>query len=135
MRTTLSYLKLTDTYIMTKSPVSSVCRKRVNANHIEKYQRGLDNEVLLRNTVASTISKDSDIDLLCSSISSSVLSRGDKHLPKSKFKRHLKPYWNNDLSESHKQMRTSRNKWVQYGRPRDTDNVFYKEYKTSKHNV
>ena len=106
--------------------------KKVDASHIEQYQRGLENEVLLRNAVASTISNDSDIDLLCSSISSSVLSCGDKHLPKSKFKRHLKPYWNNDLSESHKQMRTFRNKWVQHGRSRDTDNVIYKEYKTAK---
>ena len=131
-RPVLSYLKLADAVAMTLPPVSSVSWKKVNSFHIEQYQCGLRNDASLQNAVITSIRNTGDIDLLCSTISSSVQSNGDIHFPKSNFKSHLKPYWNSDLTRLHKEMRTLRTKWKQHGRPRDPGNIHYNEYKNAK---
>ena len=56
----------------------------------------------------------------------------DKYLPQSKFRKFLKPYWNNDLKYLHKTMRSKRQVWILDGKPRSSIYVSYKEYKNAK---
>lgn len=49
-----------------------------------------------------------------------------------KFKKHIKPYWNNHLTNLHKNMMFFRKIWIIEGRPRNNTHESYKDYKLSK---
>ena len=53
-------------------------------------------------------------------------------IPSSKFRKHIKPYWNSSLSDLKKAKVTSYRKWVEGNRPRDEGNVLRIAYKHSK---
>lgn len=53
-------------------------------------------------------------------------------LPIIKFRKHLKPYWNSQLSNLHDDMIQHRNVWVQENRPRGFENETFRNYKKSK---
>ena len=55
-----------------------------------------------------------------------------KNIPTAKFKRHLKPYCNEDLEKLKKDKVNSYNKWVTDGRPRTPDNHLWISYKSTK---
>ncbi|KAL4220325.1 hypothetical protein ACF0H5_020732 [Mactra antiquata] len=52
--------------------------------------------------------------------------------PKRSYKSHLKPYWNNDLTNAHKHMKFLRNAWCGAGRPRNKCHEAYHNYKQAK---
>ena len=74
----------------------------------------------------------SDIDTLYGQLVNRLNLVTKVYIPKSKFKPHLKPYWTKELSEAHKLMKYLRYVWLQNGRPRDSDETSYKEYKHAK---
>ena len=55
-----------------------------------------------------------------------LLSNG---LPKTKFRKNLKPFWNSDLSRCKKEKVAAYRIWVSQGRPRDADNPYRRSYK------
>ena len=61
-----------------------------------------------------------------------TFNRVSADLPRCKFKRHLKPYWNDQLSVLKSLKVKSYRTWVASGRPRDHDNTLFIEYKRSK---
>ena len=50
----------------------------------------------------------------------------------SKYRRYVKPYWNNALTDLKKEVKKWWHKWVVIGRPRDDTNETYKKYKDCK---
>ena len=61
-----------------------------------------------------------------------VLRRGEKGVPKSSFKKHLKPYWSEELSRLKKEKVACYHAWVDAGRPRDYLNELWRENKLAK---
>ena len=53
-------------------------------------------------------------------------------LPRSKFKKNLKPFWDSVLSRLKKEKVECYRVWVNAGRPRDPDNSLWKNYKETK---
>ena len=78
--------------------------------------------------------KQTDIETYYSKIVSAVTDAARDTLPTLKFKRHLKPYWNDNLSTLHRNMIQTRDSWIADNRPRRMTHETYKNYKHSKNN-
>ena len=57
-----------------------------------------------------------------------------ENLPRTSFRKHVKPYWSEGLSILKKEKILHYEIWKNAGRPRDSDNLLYRNYKTSKKN-
>ena len=56
-----------------------------------------------------------------------------KYIPSSVFRPYLKPYWKLDgLHDLHFEMRRTRRKWMQAGRPREKSSEIRAKYKNAK---
>ena len=55
-----------------------------------------------------------------------------KCIPKSKFKPHLKPYWNKELTDAHQLMKYKRTLWRETGKTRGSTYLAYRDYKQAK---
>ena len=53
-------------------------------------------------------------------------------LPKSKFRKHIKPFWNEELSALKREKVRCHRVWISQGRPRGVEDPSYIAYKTSK---
>ena len=53
---------------------------------------------------------------------------------KSKFNRHTKPYWTNEIKVQHSESRRLRRIWISEGRPRGMNHLSYRNYKKAKNN-
>lgn len=73
-----------------------------------------------------------DIETYYEEIISAIDSAANDVLPVVTFKRHLKPYWNSQLTYLHNQMLQLRDKWISENRPRGFENESYRLYKLSK---
>ena len=62
----------------------------------------------------------------------SAISTVSLGLPRSKFRKNLKPYWNPDLQELKRQKILTYQVWVREGRPREPTDDFYIRYKAAK---
>ena len=60
------------------------------------------------------------------------LRDASKNLPKTKFRKHLKPFWDNEMDALKEEKIRTYRIWVSKGRPRDPDDVFYINYKRTK---
>ena len=65
-------------------------------------------------------------------ITTVVKLSADKVIPKAKFKKHLKPFWKDGLKALHDNCRYLRKTWIMHGRPRGSDNSFFRNYKNAK---
>ena len=61
-----------------------------------------------------------------------MLKSSDLFVPKTKFRRFLKPYWTDNLSSLHKNMMHVRRNWILDNRPRTTQSHTYIAYKAAK---
>ena len=91
-------------------------------NPLEYSVHGLENQMILStemldNLVYSLINK---------------MHQAANNLPKSKFKKHVKPYWSDELSQLKREKILHYERWKREGRPREPDNIFYMNYKSSK---
>lgn len=55
-----------------------------------------------------------------------------KSIPTAKFKPNLKSYWKDGLDGLHENSRRHRRTWIQAGRPREADNLYFRNYKDAK---
>ena len=78
----------------------------------------------------STCSKE-QIDHIFSVLTKGILE-SDKHLPRSKFKNHTRPFWNQVLSTLKKDKVIAYRRWKREGSPRDLDNDAWCAYKETK---
>ena len=72
-----------------------------------------------------------EVDTLIDDITTYLVSL-DKDLPRSKFKPHVRPYWNDHLTQLKKEKVRSYRVWKYNGRPRDPTNKYWCEYKSAK---
>ena len=61
-----------------------------------------------------------------------IRSCSDNAFPKSKFRRFLKPFWDQHLKNLHANMRNARRLWISEGRPRGNNHASYRKYKAAK---
>ena len=106
--------------------------KRVNTEMINQYQTELANDSSLHSILSAENIDGHFIDASYYTITESLRTASEKCFPKTSFKKYLKPYWNDDLKILHKNMTHKRSNWITAGRPRDSSNTFYKEYKDAK---
>ena len=107
--------------------------KKLSPTDIQNYQSFLDSSYELK-IASHTLNCKNDIDNLYESLVNNIKSASDKCFPRSKYREHLKPYWNDNLTNAHKEMKYRRNIWLNDGRPRNKDISSYQYYKTAKHN-
>ena len=58
----------------------------------------------------------------------------DVVLPRVKYRKHVKPYWNKALNDLKKVVLPARLEWIRRGSPRDPENLYYRQYKKVKCN-
>ena len=119
-------------YTFNQTCESVVNWEKVRQDDIQSYKNLLNNSHVLNDVVFSSLCDINDIDELYELIVKTITTTSEKCFPKSKFKYYLKPYWNFDLSQSHKTMKSLRHKWVTEGRPRDSNISSYIQYKNAK---
>ena len=81
--------------------------------------------------VSETSTYPDDIESLYSHIVTSIVSAG-KALLISKYNKHAKLYWTNDVKSAHTDQRRVSEKWITSGRSQDRSNIEYIYYKRAK---
>ena len=106
--------------------------KKIKQSDIYYYQELLKCSVDLNYASNSVLGTEYDVDNMYKVITNTLTSISESCLPKSKFKHHLKPYWNTELSCAHKSMTEYRTVWINDDRPRGNNYKSYKLYKIAK---
>ena len=75
-----------------------------------------------------------DINSFYNDIVSKVAKSANETLPKTKYNKHVKPYWREAVRIAHRNQRIARRRWISEGRPRGNHNESYKCYKQLKRN-
>ena len=96
------------------------------------YQLDMESELRILNTV--DYKTNAEINYLTNAISEQMLNSSAKHIPQSKYNKHTKPYWDDQIKLLHSDMRQARIHWLTAGRPRDKANETYQSYKLAKRN-
>ena len=97
-----------------------------------RYANRLDTLALgIKDALDISEGKHSDIDICFTKLTSAMLRISDD-LPKTKYRKNLKPYWNQTLTRLKKEKVKFYRVWVDAGRPRDTDSPLWVNYKESK---
>jgi hypothetical protein len=73
-----------------------------------------------------------DIEYVLSGITQILSSSAKEILPCKRNRPILRPYWNNDLKNARTKSRECRRKWIVEGRPGNSDNAAFREYKAAK---
>ena len=121
----------TAAFLTEKLPgVSHIKWKRITTNELQMYSSLLDetlNNVDYSNVpyAPDRIQKRYDNSVYNIITSSEIL-------PKSKFRRFLKPYWDQGLKDLHATMCQTRRLWIAEGRPRGNNYDSYRKYKRAK---
>ena len=63
-----------------------------------------------------------------------IIHDSSANLTRSKYVKHVKPYWNKELTDLKREKIRTYRRWVAAGRPRDPDDPLMKDYKMSKKN-
>ncbi len=103
----------------------------------EQRRKGysLDVNQQLADLILPEIENEQDIEEYYKCLIDTMLISSNKHVPKSKFERHLKPFWkaeNYILKELHNSMRLRRAEWKREGQPRGYGFHSYTAYKDAK---
>ena len=105
----------------------SINWKSVNNNHILQYCNLLG-EALLSTDLNGSMNASELYSVLCENMRSCAKDC----FPRKRYKRHLKPFWTDELASFHGQMDTARDEWCRAGRPRGDQHLEYKHYKEAK---
>ncbi|XP_060075468.1 uncharacterized protein LOC132555135 [Ylistrum balloti] len=104
-----------------------------DSKNVDVYRDNLDVSIInsaLWNT-QELCSKD-DVDIFTRGLMNCIRLTSDRVLPKRKFCKFLKPYWNGQLKELHRNTWRLRQVWVSEGRPRGSNTRSFRLYKDSK---
>ena len=93
---------------------NNIAWNKLDADILNKYYYELD--LCLKTIEMDTFSD--NVNGFYGHIVNAIQQSSDIALPKSKFNYHAKPYWSNELKESHKLQRQARYIWINEGRPR-----------------
>ena len=103
-------------------PECAISAKRIKWSKVAKdnkyaYRYSLENDIGLLTLLNCDISNEHDIDVLYNSLIYALINTADVFIPFSTYKRHLKPYWCEQLSSLNKHMKECRRLWKQAGSP------------------
>ena len=97
-----------------------------------KYRNVLEPSLIdLKGSFSNSMKNNEDIDMYFENLTICI-NRVSEILPRTKYKRNLKPFWNRELSRLKLKKVLSYRAWVNSGRPREKDNLSYQEYKEDK---
>ena len=99
---------------------------------LSRYQEKVKKAVKLLMTTKLLFNSIEDIEKATSDITDALKQAAINSIPTTKFKPKLKPYWKTDLKYFHKESRRHRSIWVEAGRPRESDNAYFLNYKNAK---
>ena len=105
---------------------------KATTNALIQYEAFLEDSATLSFYRNVHISSTGQIDHLYKVLVSEILKSSDLSIPKTKFRRFLKPYWNDNLSKLHKNMIHIRSNWILDNRPRSNQSQSYVAYKFAK---
>ena len=100
-------------------------RKRLYEDVLEPSLRGILCGVRVMDVTPDNIDKSFEDLTRC-------VLEGSAKLPRSKYRKHLKPYWNSDLDKLKKDKVVAYREWVAGGRPREREDDLYCKYKLTK---
>ena len=105
--------------------------KQVSPVELQTYRSSLDES--LRATDYSNVSNVTDkINQFYDNIVTKIISCSDDALPKTEYRRFLKPYLDQNLKNLHAAMRQARRLWVSEGRPKCNNYDSYRKNKRAK---
>ena len=118
--------------------------KPSNTSHIKRWEKLSEHERKERYSLplaastceitarlASPTLSESDLDE-CIEVFVEKMKVAASNIPSRKFRKHLKPYWNQRMNELKKDKIFSYREWVKVNRPRDAGNPLFEAYKQSK---
>ena len=105
---------------------------KVTQRHIDDYQSYLLASVQCATELNREMSCTSQIDAFYNALVSLINEANVKVFPRSKFKRCLKPYWDDELKSACKMSKVKRRQWILCGKPRGNDHLTCVEYKNAK---
>ena len=94
---------------------------------------GISPQVILEDQTDNGQNDNIDVDKFVQQFCRYVLN-ASSNLPKVKYNKALKPYWNDQLTNLSKQQKAAWKAWVSEGRPRDPSNPYFTKYKHAKRN-
>lgn len=115
-----------DDFVQTQS----ISWKKVSQSHINDYHMNLSDHLQSNNYCISD--NYNEIDNMYTNLTETIRMCSDLSLPNKKYMAHLKPYWNEQLSNMHSLMFEARTQWCKAGRPRDPEQPDHKKYKDCK---
>ena len=79
------------------------------------YSEYVQNDISLNENVNMEIQNVGDVDIMYNQLVNCLNDATKKCIPISKFKPHLKPYWNKELANAHQIMKSKRTLWKESG--------------------
>ena len=103
---------------------------------LNNYKLTLENKLtqIDLQTAKHDIRTKTQIDDFANFIINAMHNAASKTLTISKFNKHTKPYWTEEVKQAHKFQREKRIEWIRDGRPRGNEHNTYKVYKEAKKN-
>ena len=127
-------LKLPQNQQQIVSPVceQSINWKNANSDQIDTYQCSLHKNKVLLDFDQGEVGSNDDITRAYLTLVNEVNASAKLCFPLKRFKPFLKPYWNNELSSLHSDMKQKRAEWITHGKLRGNCHPTYKMYKLAK---
>lgn len=108
--------------------------KKVDVDCANSYKENLLLNDTLNALAQSDLNSKTEIDKAYTDFVQEVKAVAKQHFPVKKYRHYLKPYWTDELSILHREMKRLRQIWIRNGRPRNTEHDSYKAYKAAKRN-
>ncbi|XP_021367214.1 uncharacterized protein LOC110459333 [Mizuhopecten yessoensis] len=104
-----------------------------DSKNVDVYRDSLD-ECISNSSLVNMqeLCSEDDVENYTNELVNCIQRTSERVLPKRKFCRFLKPYWNNHLKELHRNMWRLRLEWISQGRPRDPLSNTFRLYKNAK---
>ena len=109
---------------------TNVAWNRCTNEQLISYQQKLEDELHKFETPVNCTA--SGINSFYDSIVKSIHVAAESTLPVGSYNKHSKPYWTAEVKAAHQNQRLKRIEWIKQGRPRNSENIFYKSYKEAK---
>ncbi|WAR05956.1 hypothetical protein MAR_021325, partial [Mya arenaria] len=97
---------------------------KLNQTHISAYEESLTGRLQIEET--------EDVNVIYNTIIKAITSASQQCLPHTKYNRHAKPYWAQEVKSAYNKQREARQCWIAKGQPRGWHHESYATYKRYK---
>lgn len=105
--------------------------KKLSNDDIQSTYTQMVDETLQRQNAHNNANPHDNLSIY-QNIASTLLACSEATIPRRSYRPHLKPFWNTDIDDAHREMLQKRHVWIQQGRPRSIFDESYLNYKNSK---